>query len=305
MVGMITTGKPILVVMAAGLGSRYGGLKQVAVVDDTGNRLIDYSLYDAWRAGFERVVFVISPELEHDFRKFVGVHTEKHMDVYYAFQALDQLPKNFYIPNERVKPWGTAHAVLSAKKLVDANFAVINADDFYGEAAFQALYDFLRESAGDNRHAMVGYKLGNTLTEYGYVARGVCQTNGGRLVEITERVHIEACQGGAKYNEDGENFTFLPADTIVSMNCWAFGYSMMGEIERRFVGFLEENLQKNPLKCEYFLPTVVNQVLQEGRAVINVLPTDEKWYGMTYTEDMPVLQEALARMRGKYLGVRD
>ena len=297
---MTVTNKPALVVMAAGLGSRYGGLKQVAIVDDCGHRLIDYSLYDARQAGFRRVVFVISPELEKDFREAVGDDTAKRMEVDYAYQTLDQLPKGFRIPDGRVKPWGTAHAVLSAKELVGSDFAVINADDYYGATAFKVLYDFLLDKAGNGRHAMVGYKLGNTLTEHGHVARGVCETDGDMLLEITERVHIEARPGGAAYKDNGGNFTFIPADTIVSMNFWAFGYSMMEELERRFTGFLEENLKKNPLKCEYFLPMVVNRVLQEGRAVINVLPTDEKWYGMTYAEDMPVLREALAKMGDRY-----
>lgn len=294
--------KPVLVVMAAGLGSRYGGLKQVAPVDKAGHKLIDYALYDARRAGFQRVVFVISPALEKEFHEAVGNRAEKYMDVTYVYQTLDPIPAGFSIPEGRVKPWGTAHAVLSAKNAVDANFAAINADDFYGAAAFQALYDFLVHNAGNACHAMVGYRLCNTLTEHGHVARGICKTDGERLIKITERVHIEARPHGAAYTENGVDFTFVPGNTIVSMNLWAFGNSMMGEIERRFVRFLAESLPVNPLKCEYFLPMVANQLLQEGKAEIRVLPTDDKWYGMTYAEDMPVLCEALARMRaeGRY-----
>jgi len=300
--GMTVTKKPILIVMAAGLGSRFGGPKQVATVDDAGHKLIDYALYDARRAGFERVVFVISPTVESDFREAVGDRVARCMEVSYAYQQLNTLPDGFSVPVGRVKPWGTAHAVLSAKEVVDANFAAINADDFYGVGAFKKLYDFLLNKAGDTHHAMVGYKLGNTLTEHGYVARGICETDSGRLVSITERTHIEARPGGAAFTEDDKTFTFVPGDTIVSMNLWAFGHSMMCEIERRFVGFLEKNLPDNPFKCEYFLPMVANQLLQDGRAEISVLPTDEKWYGVTYAEDMPALREALARMgaEGRY-----
>ena len=294
--------KPVLVVMAAGLGSRYGGLKQIEPVDASGHILIDYALYDAVRAGFERVVFIITPKLEKDFREIIGERIERHMEVNYAYQLLDTLPPGFGIPEGRIKPWGTAHAVLSAKNSVDSNFAVINADDFYGAAAFRAIYDFLRDEADYSRHAMVGYKLGNTLTEHGHVARGICKTDGDKLLEIVERTHIEAHQGGAVYTEDGVIFSFVPEDTVVSMNLWGFGLSMMGEIESRFAAFLEEYLAKDPLKCEYFLPLVPNSLLKEGKAEIKVLPTNDKWYGVTYTADMPVVREAIARMKaeGKY-----
>ena len=292
--------KPILIIMAAGLGSRYGGLKQITPVDDVGHILIDFSLYDAVRAGFERVVFVITPQLENDFREVIGNYIEPYMQVTYAYQTLDALPAGYYVSEGRVKPWGTAHAVLSAKDLVDANFAVINADDFYGANAFRAIYDFLLNGADDDHHAMVGYALGNTLTEHGYVARGICELDDNHnLREIVERTHIEARPGGAAYTEDGVDYTFVPSDTVVSMNLWGFGRSMMDEIDKRFPAFLNENLPKNPLKCEYFLPLVPNALLREGKAEIKVLPTADKWYGVTYAADMPVVRAAIARMKAE------
>lgn len=298
--------KPVLIIMAAGLGSRYGGLKQMEPVDEGGHIIIDYSLFDAHKAGFETVVFVVSEKNEQDFRETIGSRVSKAMNVHYAVQRLEDLPEGFALPKGRVKPWGTAHAVLSAKSFVASPFAAINADDFYGAAAFNEIYDFLANEADGRHHAMVGYNIENTLTENGYVARGVCKTgHNGRLVEIVERTHIETRPGGAVYTEDGgESYTFLPAGTTVSMNMWGFGENMMNEIESRFAGFLSENLQKNPLRCEYFLPYIPNALLHEGKADIKVLPTPDKWYGITYAEDMPVVKAAIARMRedGVYPG---
>ena len=290
--------QPVLVIMAAGLGSRYGGLKQIAPVDDAGHILMDFSLYDAFRAGFRKVVFIVAPHLEKDFREAVGDRIERHMQVCYAYQTLDILPEGFRVPDGRVKPWGTAHAVLSAKNLVDSNFAAINADDFYGAEAFRAIYRFLEGEAGESRQAMVGYQIGNTITENGYVARGICKTGEqGKLLEIVERTRIESRPGGGAYTEDGESYTFLPYDTVASMNLWGFGLSMMGEIENRFAAFLRENLPENPLKCEYFLPFVVNQMLSEGKTEVSVLKTPDKWYGVTYADDMPVVRKAIAKMK--------
>ncbi|MDL2300363.1 NTP transferase domain-containing protein, partial [Clostridiaceae bacterium OttesenSCG-928-D20] len=266
--------KPILVIMAAGLGSRYGGLKQMAPVDKNGHILIDYSIYDAYRAGFRRIVVVTKPELESDFRERIGDKISKFVDIQYAYQMPDNLPKGYSIPEGREKPWGTAHAVLSAKNLVDAPFAAINADDYYGAEAFELIYNFLLNDASPEKHAMVGYMIENTLTENGYVARGVCKVDeNNHLTEIIERTHIETRPNGAAFTEDGENYTFIPSGTYVSMNMWGFALEMMGEIENRFSGFLDENLPKNPLKCEYFLPLVPNALLHEGKADIMVLPT--------------------------------
>jgi dTDP-glucose pyrophosphorylase len=294
--------KPILVVMAAGMGSRFGGPKQITPMDDRGHILIDYSLYDARRAGFERVIFIVKKEMENDFNDVIGRRLEKHFDMKLAYQRLDALPPGFSLPEGRVKPWGTAHAVLSAKDYIDANFAVINADDFYGADAFKSVYGFLLDGASARRHALVGYKVGNTLTENGHVARGVCRVEDGRLTEVTERTHIEARPGGAAYTEDGEHFTFIPADTIVSMNLWGFGREMIDEIDARFAPWLRENIAVNPFKCEYYVPYAVNAVLSEGVAEVSVMSTNDKWYGVTYPNDMPGVRQALAQMRaeGKY-----
>lgn len=294
--------KPILIILAAGMGSRFGGPKQVTPIDEQGHFIIDYSLYDARRAGFERVVFVIKPEMEEDFREAIGRRVEKSMEVRYAFQRLDDLPEGFAVPPGREKPWGTAHATLSARKLVDAPFAAINADDFYGAVAFREIYRFLASDVTPSRQAMVGYHIGNTITENGEVARGVCSVDAeGNLVEIIERTHIEAREGGAAYTEDGKQWTFLPAETVVSLNMWGFARETMALMEARFADCLRENLPKNPLKYEYFLPLVVNIQLQEGSSAYSVLPTPDKWYGITYGEDLPVLRDAVEDMRRKGL----
>lgn len=287
-----------LVVMAAGLGSRYGGLKQIAPVDPNGHILMDYSIYDALRAGFDRVVCIIKPEMREDFYEVIGHRLEKHVEVRYAYQRLDNLPAGYSVPEGRTKPWGTAHALLCAKEQIDAPFAVINADDFYGRDAFAAIAAFLREKHGAGEHAMVGYRIENTLTENGHVARGVCETDeNGFLRGVTERTHIEPREGGAAFTGDGEHFTFVPAGTIVSMNLWGFQPGVMEEIDRRFAPWLDETLPVNPLKGEYFLPLIPNALIHEGKGSVRVLSTHEKWYGVTYHDDMPKLQAALAGMR--------
>lgn len=287
-----------LVVMAAGLGSRYGGLKQIAPVDPNGHILMDYSIYDALRAGFDRVVCIIKPEMREDFYEVIGHRLEKHVEVRYAYQRLDNLPAGYSVPEGRTKPWGTAHALLCAKEQIDAPFAVINADDFYGRDAFAAIAAFLREKHGAGEHAMVGYRIENTLTENGHVARGVCETDeNGFLRGVTEHTHIEPREGGAAFTEDGEHFTFVPAGTIVSMNLWGFQPGVMEEIDRRFAPWLDETLPVNPLKGEYFLPLIPNALIHEGKGSVRVLSTHEKWYGVTYHDDMPKLQAALAGMR--------
>lgn len=287
-----------LVVMAAGLGSRYGGLKQIAPVDPNGHILMDYSIYDALRAGFDRVVCIIKPEMREDFYEVIGHRLEKHVEVRYAYQRLDNLPAGYSVPEGRTKPWGTAHALLCAKEQIDAPFAVINADDFYGRDAFAAIAAFLREKHGAGEHAMVGYRIENTLTENGHVARGVCETDeNGFLRGVMERTHIEPREGGAAFTEDGEHFTFVPAGTIVSMNLWGFQPGVMEEIDRRFAPWLDETLPVNPLKGEYFLPLIPNALIHEGKGSVRVLSTHEKWYGVTYHDDMPKLQAALAGMR--------
>jgi dTDP-glucose pyrophosphorylase len=273
-------------------------MKQIAPVDEYGHILMDYSIYDAKRAGFETVVCVIKKENEPEFRSVIGDRISKHIDLKYSFQSLDLLPEGYIAPVGRVKPWGTAHAVLSAKDNVKGNFSAINADDYYGVNVFKIMADFLNTGADNTSHAMVGYSIENTVTENGHVARGVCKTDeSGNLLEIKERVHIVPRDGGAAYLEDGENYVFLPGGTIVSLNMWGFGYSIMGEIENRFELFLKEELPLNPFKCEYFLPSIPDSLIKEGQAKVKVLPTSDKWYGVTYAEDMPAVKAALKELR--------
>lgn len=291
--------KPILVVMAAGMGSRFGGLKQITPVDEQGHIIMDFSLYDARQAGFSKVVFIIKDAIAHTFRENIGDRMEPWFEVRYAYQELDKLPEGYAVPEGRVKPWGTGHAIACAKDVIDGPFAVINADDFYGRASFQAIYDFLVSDAPKNQQAMVGYRLKNTVTENGSVARGVCQVRDGLLVDITERTRIERRPEGIAYTEDGETFHVLEEDTLVSMNLWGFHQEMMGEFTGRFEAFLQENLPKNPLKCEYYLPAVANAQIQEGLGTIRVLPTAECWHGITYREDLQSVKDAIARMKAE------
>ena len=286
--------KPTLVILAAGLGSRYGGLKQMAPVDDTGHIIIDYSVYDAYRAGFEDVICIINPSRENDFKEHFK-DASSQVNISYAHQKLDFLPDGFDIPAGREKPWGTAHALLSAKDQIKRPFAVINADDFYGAGAFGLVYDFLANNS--TNHAMIGYHVENTLTESGYVSRGVCSVQDGKLIGIDERTKIKPAPGGAVYTENETDFTFLPAGTIVSMNMWGFGRSILAGIESRFEAFLDKNLSSNPLKCEYGLPTVVGELIDEKKATVEVLPTVDKWYGVTHPEDMPSVQKSLAQLK--------
>ena len=283
--------------MAAGMGSRYGGLKQLDVVGPHGQVILDYSVYDAYRAGFERVVFVIKPEIEAAFRERVGERIARKMDARYVFQTLEDLPAGYSAPEGRVKPWGTCHAVLAARGEVDGPFAVINADDRYGPEGFRGIYEhFKRASAGE--YCMAGYLLGNTLTENGSVARGVCETDSeGRLVSVTERTRIEKTASGARYTEDGgASWTDIALDSTVSMNLWGFTRDFMDEAWARFPAFLDRTLRENPLKGEYFLPGVVTQLLEEGRASVRVLRTRDRWYGVTYKEDRASVTAAFGRL---------
>ena len=292
--------KPQLVIMAAGLGSRFGGLKQMTAVDPQGHWIIDYSIYDAVQAGFGRIILIVKPENEPIFRETLGDRVGDRAEIVYVHQTPDVLPEGFSIPKGRQKPWGTGHAVLCAKDAITAPFAVINADDFYGRKAFQTLYGFLTGGHPADEFAMVGYRVENTLTENGYVARGVCQMDdsGVYLTGIQERTRVEPRPGGAAFTEDeGRTYTFLPGDTTVSMNFWGFTPAILPEIEGRFAGFLRENLPVNPLKCEYFLPLIPNQLIREGKARVRVLPCPEKWYGVTYQADMPAVQAAIQAMK--------
>jgi len=299
--------KPVLVVMAAGMGSRYGGLKQIDPVGSHGEAILDYSLFDAHEAGFETAVIIIKEAIKKDFMDTVGKRLEScPMEIRYAYQELDKVPAGFVIPAERTKPWGTCHAVLCAKEAIDgAPFGVINADDYYGKSAFQVLYDALSgaEDTDTYNYFMVGYQLGNTVTDNGSVARGVCQTNeNGYLTEVVERTRIEKYDGGIHFTEDGETWEDLAFETPVSMNMWGFTPSFLEEVEARFPKFLETAVPKNPAKAEFFLPGSVSELLQEGKATVKVLRSADKWYGVTYAADKPVVVAALKAMaaEGKY-----
>ncbi len=290
--------KPILVVMAAGMGSRYGGLKQMDPIGPSGEVIIDYSIYDARRAGFETVVFIIKEEIADTFREIIGDPIARHMDVRYAYQNVKNIPAGYEVPEGRVKPWGTAHAILSAGDVIDAPFAVINADDFYGASAFQDIFNFLNDNAatdGKYQFAMAGYLLGNTVTEHGHVARGVCQVDQDMHLEsIVEHTRIETYEGGIHSSlDDGETWEHLPFETIVSMNLWGFPEAFVSEIEDGFPAFLDRALMDNPAKAEYFLPEVVRQMIDAGKADVTVLVSRDKWYGVTYKEDKPVVEKAI------------
>ena len=290
--------KTTLIVMAAGMGSRYGGLKQIDPVGPNGEIILDYSVYDAAEAGFDKVIFVIKHEIEEDFKKITDGRYDGKIEVDYAFQDMNDLPEGFTVPEGRVKPWGTGQAVLSCKGLVDGPFAVVNADDYYGKETFRLIHDELikeKDSGEKYPFCMVGFKVENTLTENGSVARGVCQTDAeGYLTDIVERTKIAINGGKIQFTEDdGASWTDIPEGTTVSMNCWGYTLDMMAELENRFAAFLEKGIKNNPLKCEYFLPFVVDELLKEGKAEVKVLETKEKWYGVTYKEDRAFVVKAL------------
>lgn len=293
--------KPVLVIMAAGMGSRYGGLKQIDKIDSNGHIIMDYSIYDAYRAGFEKVVFIIKRENLDIFKEVVGDAVSAKMEVSFVFQDVANLPEGFLVPEGRVKPWGTAHAVLSCIEEVKGPFAVINADDYYGPEAFKLIYDYLStgEDGKKYRYVMVGYELGKTVTENGSVARGICMADdNNNLISVVEKTRIEKKDEGIAYTEDnGESWHPLSEDTIVSMNMWGFTRSILEEIKERFPAFLEKGLKENPEKCEFYLPTVVSQLLEENKAEVKVLTTTGQWHGVTYKEDKEVVVKALEQLR--------
>jgi len=294
--------KPILVVMAAGMGSRYGGLKQIDPVGNHGEAILDYSLFDAHEAGFETAVIIIKNAIKDAFMETVGARLQScPMEIRYAYQEIDRLPAGFQAPAERSKPWGTAHAVLCAKEAIDgAPFAVINADDYYGKEAFQTIYRQLCDARDSDvyDYCMVAYELGNTVTENGSVARGVCTPDAdNHLVSVVERTRIEKYENGIHFTEDnGVTWTDLPADTPVSMNLWGFTPSFLQEIEAQFPAFLEQALVNNPMKGEFFLPSVVSGLIAANKATVTVLRTPAKWFGVTYAADKPVVVAALQKM---------
>ena len=291
--------KPVLVIMAAGMGSRYGGLKQIDPVGSCGEAILDYSLYDAHEAGFETAVIIIKEAIKKDFMETVGKRLEKSpLEIRYAYQELDKLPEGYSVPEGRTKPWGTSHAVLCAKdEIGDAPFAVLNSDDYYGKSAFKVIYDYLSKAEDKEKYdyCMVGYELGKTVTDNGSVARGVCETDAnGYLTGVNERTKIETYEGGIHYTEDdGKTWTDVPAEATVSMNMWGYTPSFLKEIESRFPAFLDQALSGNTAKAEFFLPVTVSQLLAENKATVKVLTSPDKWYGVTYSADKPVVVAAL------------
>lgn len=291
--------------MAAGMGSRYGGLKQIDPVGPHGEIIIDYSIYDAKQAGFEKVVFIINRGIEADFKAAIGDRVAKQMEVEYVFQQTDsRLPEGFTVPEGRKKPWGTAHALLCCKDVIDGPFAAINADDYYGQHAFHLLYNRLLKAEDKNGVydlCMIGFLLDNTLTDNGHVARGVCETDAnGKLVNVTERTRVYRTPEGPAYTEDeGKTFTHLPKDNLVSMNMWGLTPGVLKEFEARFPEFLEKEVPQNPEKAEYYVPQEIGRLLREGRATVDVLSSPDRWYGVTYRDDKPGVMAAMAEMTEK------
>ena len=298
--------KPVLVILAAGMGSRYGGLKQMDPVDEQGHKIIDFSIYDAKQAGFETVVFIIKKEMEQDFRECVGDPISKHMEVKYVFQELANVPDDFSIPEGRVKPWGTTHALMCCKEVLDGPFMVINADDYYGKNGYKLLYDFLTTTQDDEkcRYAMVGYELGKTLTDKGSVTRGVCERDAeGFLTGIVEQKMIVKTDDGAAYsNDEGQTFTPIDVKTPVSMNMWGFGASVMPAFEKALNNFFANEVAKNPMKAECLIPTEVDVLLKEGVASVKVLTSSDQWFGVTYKEDKPFVVDSIKKLKdaGEY-----
>ena len=297
--------EPVLVIMAAGMGSRYGGLKQIDPVDKEGHIMMDFSIYDAVKAGFKKVVFIIKKEIEQEFKEVIGERISKHIEVEYVFQELYNIPTGYAVPEGRVKPWGTGHAVLSCSHVIDGPFAVLNADDYYGNSAFKLIYDYLVGIKDDEkyRYTMVGYELEKTLTDHGHVARGVCELDeNDYLVNITERTQIEKKSNGSAYTEDGTTWVSIPEKAIASMNFWGFSKSILKELENGFTQFLDKNLETDPLKSEYFLPSVVDSLLKQGKASVYVSKSSDQWHGVTYQEDKEVVVKAISDLKeaGEY-----
>lgn len=291
--------KPVLVIMAAGMGSRYGGLKQIDSVDEQGHIIIDFSIFDAIKAGFKKVIFIIKKEIEEDFKEVIGNRIEKIVEVEYVYQEIGRVPENFIIPEGRVKPWGTGHAILCCRDKIQGPFAVINADDFYGREAFVKIYDFLSSVEQNNLFSMVGYQLKNTLTEHGSVARGVCNVNEkGYLTKITERTKIEKFPDGAKYyDSEADTWEDISFESTVSMNLWGFQENIMAELKDEFETFLKAEVVNNPEKSEFFLPTVVQHMIENQKVQVKVLHSKDQWFGVTYKADKEVVLKEIAKLK--------
>ena len=314
--GTSTVRKPVLVIMAAGMGSRFGGLKQIAPVDNEGHIIMDFSIYDGKRAGFEKVIFIIKRENEELFKECIGNRVSGHMEVEYVYQELTDLPSGYQVPEGREKPFGTGHAVLCSRDKIDGPFVVLNADDYYGAEGFKLIYDYLLSNpdviSGESlrgsdqkvySYGMVGYQLEKTLTENGFVSRGICEIDDEEyLTGITERTHIEYKEGNIQFTEDkGETWTKIAVDTTVSMNLFGFSKSFMGELEKQFISFLEDDLLANPMKAEFFLPSVVGELIEEKKAKVKVLKSLDHWYGITYQEDKEDVLKAIGKMKSEGL----
>ncbi len=289
-----------LVILAAGMGSRYGGLKQIDPVGPDNSIIIDYSIYDAVKAGFNKVVFIIKKENEQIFREVIGDKVSKHIDVEYVFQSLDKLPAGYACPEGREKPWGTAHAIYCCKDVIKEPFMVINSDDFYGNGAFSLLSEWIDKTDFSGKpysFAMAGYYLKNTLTDNGAVSRGVCQVDeNGKLIDVVERTKIQRVNGKISFTEDGKTWEELPEDSVASMNCWCFPPEILGEIENYLVEFLNTTVKENPLKSEFFLPFLVRDLLQEKKCGVDVIETSDKWFGVTYKEDKPDVVKSISAL---------
>lgn len=294
--------KPVLLVMAAGLGSRYGGLKQLDKIGPNGEIILELSSYDAIKAGFKKIIFILRTEIVEDFKELIGNKLSQFAEIEYVIQDMNNIPEGFNIPTGRVKPWGTGHAILCAKDIVKSPFLVINADDYYGQESFKLMYDYLSTNTEENHHAMVGYKLKNTLSENGHVARGICTVEDGELKEIVERTKIIKRDESAFYTEDEKEWIELDYNSIVSMNMWGFMNSIFEITEEGFKNFLQNNLNNNPLKAEYFIPLVVSDLINSGKGKVKVINSKDKWYGVTYQEDKALVKEAIKKMidEGKY-----
>ncbi|HSK67759.1 MAG TPA: sugar phosphate nucleotidyltransferase [Candidatus Limnocylindria bacterium] len=295
--------KPILVVMAAGVGSRYGGLKQMSPFGAHGESLVDYSVFDALRAGFERVVYIVNNRIKDDFREVVGRHAEGRAEVRYVMQELDMLPEGLTVPPGRTKPWGTAHAILCCKGVIDAPFCALNGDDFYGLDAMRKMYGFLSANPAPHEYAMVGFELANTLSDAGYVSRGECKVGpDGYLESIVERLHVIPSVDGPLYTEDGSTYHLMPKDSVVSMNMWGFTPQVITEIEERFPAFHEKAMRENPEKAEFYLPNLVGDLLRDGKVTVKVLTSGGRWFGVTNPSDQPRVVQALKELtqNGEY-----
>lgn len=291
--------KPVLLIMAAGLGSRYGGLKQIDKIGPNGEIILELSVYDAIRAGFEKVIFILREEIVDDFKELIGNKLSKYIDIDYVVQDGNRLPQGFVVPEGRTKPWGTGHAVLCAKDAINSPFVVINADDYYGVEAFKLMYNFLNTNENNTKHSMVGYELCNTLSENGHVARGVCAVENGQLVDITERTKIIKKGESAFYTEDEKEWTELDYNSTVSMNMWGFMPTIFNKIEEGFVEFLTNEVKNNPLKSEYYIPSVVSSLLKLGEGTVTVMSSKDKWYGVTYQEDKHIVRKAIEQLINK------